>query len=153
MTPMRQLEDVFVDPFDKSSTAYCPSCNNELYFNYPLSVVRSDIARIMLSKKFQKLDIIDIDGVGTPVLKKKVSTTDNKYFASIQINESKRGPQLVIYAGKRGYNNKSQIFITPETKKMSFDHNDIMPTDIFTKVTAEFVDGTANEIRGKNAED
>jgi hypothetical protein len=41
--------------------------------------------------------------------------------------------------------------VTPETKKMSFDHKDVKPTDIFTKITAEFIDGSVNEIKRGDA--
>jgi hypothetical protein len=128
----------------------CPDCSFEYRFALPFNTAKQDVARLLDAKKYQKMEIIDIDGIGTPVLKKKVSTKDDTFFASIQINESKRGPQLVIYAGKKDLKSKSQIFITPETKKMSFDHKDVKPTDIFTKVTAEFDDGSVNEIKRKD---
>lgn len=150
MVPMREVKDPFAMVLDTSSSATCPACGYEYRFSCPLSTAKQDAHRIIVSKKFQKMDIIDIDGVNTPVLKKKVSTKDDKYFASLQINESKRGPQLVIYAGKKGSTEKAQIFVTPETKKMSFDHKDVKPTDIFTKVTAEFVDGSISEVRDRN---
>ncbi len=150
MAPMREVKNPFDFALDTSSTATCPACGNSYGFSCPFSVAKQDALRIIISKKYQKMDIIDIDGINTPVLKKRVSTKDDKYFASLQINESKRGPQLVIYAGKKGSTEKAQIFVTPETKKMSFDHKDVKPTDIFTKVTAEFVDGSISEIRDKD---
>lgn len=148
-TPMREVKDPFRLVIDQSSEVTCPDCNFEYSFNAPFQTVKQDVARLLDAKKYQKMEIIDIDGMGTPILKKKVTTKDGNFFASVQINESKRGPQLVIYAGKKGLKAKSQIFITPETKKMSFDHKDIKPTDIFTKVTAEFDDGSVNEIKRK----
>lgn len=147
MTPMREIKGPFEIVLDTSSNVMCPDCGHEYHFDLPFATAKKDVARLMLAKKYQKLDIIDIDGINTPVLKKKVSTKDDKYFASVQINESKRGPQLVIYAGKKGAKEKTQVFVTPETKKMSFDHKDVKPTDIFTKITAEFIDGSVNEIK------
>lgn len=152
MTPVREIIDPFrIVPLGNYSDVMCPDCDFEYRFELPFSTAKQDIARLMLAKKFQKLDIIDIDGIGIPMLKKKVSTKDNRYFASVQINESKRGPQLVIYAGKKGAKEKAQIFVTPETKKMSFDHKDVKPTDIFTKITAEFIDGSVNVIKRKGS--
>lgn len=147
MTPMREVNNEWRMPLDIRSDIMCPDCGFEYKFDLPLRTAKEDVLRMLSAKKYQKMDIIDIDGINTPVLKKKVSTKDDRYFASLQINESKRGPQLVIYAGKKGSAEKAQIFVTPETKKMSFDHKDIKPTDIFTKITAEFLDGSTNEIR------
>ncbi|HYF96771.1 MAG TPA: hypothetical protein VD947_01895 [Patescibacteria group bacterium] len=148
-TPMREVKDPFRIVLDQYSEVMCPDCGFEYKFDLPFNTAKQDVARLLDAKKYQKMEIIDIDGIGTPVLKKKVSTKDDTFFASIQINESKRGPQLVIYAGRKGLKTKSQLFITPETKKMSFDHKDVKPTDIFTKVTAEFDDGSVNEIKRK----
>lgn len=147
MTPMRQIEEFIGPVWSDASTAMCPDCGFEYKLNISLKTAREDIINILNAQKFRKMEMIDIDGVNTPVLKKKASSEDGKYFATVQINESKRGPQLVIYAGEKGTEGKAQIFVTPETKKMSFDHKDIKPTDIFTKITAEFVDGSINEIR------
>ncbi|MBP7857586.1 MAG: hypothetical protein WAW63_05945 [Candidatus Saccharimonadales bacterium] len=151
MTPVRKVDNPMKFALDSSSDVMCPDCDFEYHFDLPFATAKQDVARMMLAKKFQKLEIIDIDGINTPVLKKKVSTKDDKYFASVQINESKRGPQLVIYAGKKGSKEKAQVFVTPETKKMSFDHKDVKPTDIFTKITAEFIDGSVNEIKRGDA--
>ena len=152
-TPMRDEKNQFVSVFDQASIATCPVCAYRIDFPFPFATAKKDVARIMLAKKYKDADIVDIDGVNTPVLKKKVASKDDKYFASVQINESKRGPQLVIYAGKKGAKEKAQIFVTPETKKMSFDHKDVKPTDIFAKVTAEFTDGSVNEIKRKGLRD
>lgn len=149
MTPMRQINQA-ISGWDDSSVAMCPDCGFEYHLRVQLKTAKEDVFRMLGARRFRKMDMIDIDGTNTPVLKKKVSTKDDKYFASVQINESKRGPQLVIYAGKKGQKEKAQIFVTPETKKMSFDHKDIKPTDIFTKVTAEFIDESVNEIKRKS---
>ncbi len=151
MTPMRQLKRAWVSEFDDSSVAMCPDCGFEYRLDVQLETAKQDVFRMIGAQRFRKMEMIDVDGINTPVLKKKVSTKDDSYFASIQINESKRGPQLVIYAGKKGAKEKAQIFVTPETRKMSFDHKDVKPTDIFTKVTAEFVDGSVNEIKRKDS--
>ncbi len=148
MTPMRQLEDEWgVVGFVDGCTVMCPDCGFEYKLKVKLDIAKSDVLSMLDAQKFQKMEMIDVDGINTPVLKKKVSTEDEKYFASVQINESRRGPQLVVYAGKKGQKEKAQIFVTPETKKMSFDHKDAKPTDIFTKITAEFIDESVSEIR------
>lgn len=146
MTPMRQVKQV-LSAWDDSSVVMCPDCGFEYRLDIQLKTAKEDVFRMLGAQRFRKMEMIDVDGINTPVLKKKVSTKDDRYFASLQINESKRGPQLVIYAGEKGRKEKSQIFVTPETKKMSFDHKDAKPTDIFTRITADFVDGSSNEIK------
>lgn len=151
---MREITSIASNKFKFGESDFiCPNCqDSEIHLGVSYKIAKSDIESIIASGKYKKAEIIDIDGVHTPVLKKKVKSQNNKYFASVQINESKRGPQLVIYAGKRGHKAKTQIFVTPETKKMSFDHKDIQPTEIFTKVTAQFDDETVNTI-GKTQND
>lgn len=99
---------------------------------------------------YQNYKVIDIDGILTPVTKKQRVQTEDGYFCTAQIRDSKRGPQVVIYAGKKGSKEKSQIFITPEERRLSFDQNDLNPADVFTKITAEFKDGDKHIIEGKN---
>lgn len=148
-TPMREL--LKITPL-YSAQMMCPDCGHEYILKVPFRVAQEDVISIIKAKEYQKMQIIDIDGIHTPVLKKKVASKNDKYFVSVQINDSKRGPQLVIYAGKKGHKAKTQIFVTPETKKMSFDHKDIQPTEIFTKITAQFDDETINTI-GKTQND
>lgn len=94
---------------------------------------------------FAGMKTIDLDGELTPVAKAK--DKNDVYFATVQIMESKRGPQLVVYAGEKGRNDKTQIIIDPKNKKLSFDHKNIDPTDIFIKIRATFDDGTSHEIK------
>lgn len=146
-TSMREKKAPIQGVFDHSSELICPDCDFSYFFDVPFSVASADVSRIIKSKDYRKMEIIDIDGIGMPVVKKKLSVNNTDYFVTIQVNKTKRGPQIVIYAGKKGYNSKSQIFVTPETSKMSFDHNNLAPSDIFTKITADFVDGSSMVIK------
>ncbi len=96
------------------------------------------------AKVFAKMQTVDLDGELTPVAKEKLKS--DKYFLTGQIMESKRGLQVVLYAGEKGKTGKSQIFIDPGTKKVSFDHKDLSPTDVFTKITAIFDTGASYTI-------
>ena len=98
----------------------------------------------------KEYEIIDIDGMQTPVTKKIKINPNAEYFCTTQIRDSKRGPQLVIYAGKKGSNRKSQIFISEEERRLSFDQNDINPADIFAKITVESHDGTKRAIEKRS---
>ncbi len=97
------------------------------------------------AKVFKEMKLVDLDGELTPIAKEKLK--DDKYFLTGQIMESKRGLQVVLYAGEKGKPGKTQVFIEPGTKKVSFDHNDLNPTDVFTKIVATFDTGASHIIQ------
>lgn len=129
---------------------HCQGCDKK----YELKRNLHDEEKFVIGKvraiDYQDYKIIDIDGILTPVTKKQKKQTENGYFCTTQIRDSKRGPQVVIYAGKKGSKEKSQIFITPEERRLSFDQNDLNPADVFAKITAEFKDGSKHIIEDKN---
>jgi hypothetical protein len=93
------------------------------------------------SASLKDAEIVDVDGYQVPIAKATPPAKDKEYWAEVRINDTKRGKQLVVYAGKRGSSDKTQIFIDPENDKISFDQNNIHPNDVFTKVIAEFDSG------------
>lgn len=109
------------------------------------SVQRKYVMDKIDAQIFSKMATLNLDGELTPVAKAKDKS--DEYFTTAQIMESKNGPQLVIYAGKKGHPGKTQIFIDPTNKKMSFDHKDIKPTDTFLQVKATFDDGSSQELK------
>ena len=113
----------------------------------PLEDIRRYIRKKLESKQYSEAKLVDLDGLLVPVSKKdKVVTGDSEYFITSQVKNSKRGDQLVIYAGKKGSKSKPQIFIDPEHRKMSFDQNDLNPADVFVKLEATFKDGARHTI-------
>lgn len=98
------------------------------------------------AKIFKGSKALNLDDEALPIAKSKAASLDNKYFITAQLMESKRGLQAVIYAGEKGKTKKSQIFIEPETKKMTFDQNDLNPTSVFLKIEATFDDGSKHSI-------
>jgi hypothetical protein len=119
------------------------------FFDIPrsLSDEKNYVVNRIDAKIFEKMDTIDLDGELTPVAKAKDKS--DKYFATAQIMESRRGLQVVVYAGEKGKKSKSQIIIDAKNKKLSFDHKDISPTDVFLEVKATFDDGTTQTIKQK----
>jgi len=99
------------------------------------------------SKVFKAMQVVDLDGELTPIAKEKLKSPDDNYFVTAQLMQSKRGLQLVVYAGKKGSNKKTQIFIEPEVGRVAFDQRDLKPTDVFVEVKATFADGTSHEIK------
>ena len=100
------------------------------------------------AKIFAGIQTVNLDEELVPVSKEKIK--DDKYFLATQIMESKRGKQVVIYAGEKGSNEKSQIIIDKENRRLSFDQKDLNPADIFAEIKVTFKDGTKHTIQGKS---
>lgn len=98
------------------------------------------------AKVFKGAKVLNLDDEAVPIAKEKSVSKDGKYFITSQLMESKRGLQAVIYAGEKGKAQKTQIFVEPNVKKMSFDHRDLLPSEVFLEIKATFNDGTSNTI-------
>jgi len=98
------------------------------------------------AKVFKNAKVLNLDDEAIPIAKAKKASKDDKYFITAQLMESKRGLQAVIYAGEKGNPKKTQIFINPASKSMSFDHKDLHPSDIFLKIESTFDDGSKSSI-------
>ncbi|MEO6761250.1 MAG: hypothetical protein ABI220_02625 [Candidatus Saccharimonadales bacterium] len=98
------------------------------------------------AKVFKGMKVLNLDDEATPIAKDKIKSKDDKYFVTSQLMESKRGLQAVIYAGQKGSPAKTQIFISPEEKRLTFDHKDLHPSDVFLKIEATFDDGSKQSI-------
>lgn len=156
-----KLTSVGVDDFFADKMSYglkCEECGTVYNFNRTIYDEKEYVVEKLRALERKKYEIIDIDGIQTPVTKKVKINSSNKFFCTAQIRSSKRGPQVVIYAGEKGSKKKSQIFISGEERRLSFDQNDMNPTEVFSKITAEFYDGTkhtiekgqVNDIENKN---
>jgi hypothetical protein len=91
------------------------------------------------AKIFRQAKFINLDDEAIPIAEDKVSSKDNRFFVTSRLMESKTGLRLVVYAGEKG-KNKTQIFVEPKIKRLSFDQKDLHPIDVFTKLEATFSD-------------
>lgn len=94
------------------------------------------------AKIFKNLRFINLDDEAIPIAEDKKSSEDDKFFVTSRLMKSKTGLRLIVYAGEKGKKEKTQIFVEPEIKRLSFDQKDLYPTDVFTKLEATFSDGT-----------
>ena len=118
-----------------------------------INYIRNYIDKKIKSKQYSDATLVDLDGLLVPVSKKeKVVVGNTEYFLTSQVKTGQRGDQVVIYAGKKGAEGKTQIFIDPEHKRISFDQNDLNPTDIFVRLEATFRDGTSHTIQSVDKE-
>lgn len=133
-------------PEGMANVLKCPECGKQYQLPRNLNAERTFIINKVDALFFKNQKYIDLDNVALPIAKANFKSSDKKYSANIQVMESKRGLQIVVYAGKKGYKN-AQIFIEPEIKKMSFDHSDTHPDEIFAEITAKFKDGSTHTIK------
>jgi len=125
----------------------CEECANSYMFKREFNAQKQYILDKLDSKMFKNMRFINLDDEAIPIAEAKASSKDNKYFATAVLTESKVGKRLVVYAGEKGKPTKTQIFVEPEIKRLSFDQKDLHPADVFTKLEATFDNGDATVIK------
>jgi len=86
---------------------------------------------------FKEMTVLNLDDEAIPVASYELKK-DTPYWVKAKITESKSGIRLIVWAGDRLRKNKTQLFVEPEIKRLSFDQNDDHPTEIFAKIEATF---------------
>jgi hypothetical protein len=119
----------------------CPVDDEHITKKEVISTLRRRYIAHQNSNVLKGARIIDLDNVYTPILKVEPKPKDKRYSIQVEIDETPQGKKLVIYAADRQEDGKTQVFIDPQTDKLSFDSNDIHPSMIFSKVVAYFKDG------------
>lgn len=94
---------------------------------------------------FEKMKVQNFDDELIPVASEELK--DSSYWIRSKITDSKAGTRLIIWAGDRSKHNKTQLFIEPELKRLSFDQNDDHPTEVFAKVEVTFADNIKASIK------
>lgn len=126
----------------------CEECGKSIKMPRAFGDERRYVLDRVDAKIYKTMKVINLDDEAIPLAEGKYSK-DNKYFVTAIITESKIGKRLVIYAGEKGKQNKTQIFVEPEIKRLSFDQNNLHPTDVFTKIEATFSDNTIETFEKK----
>ena len=112
-----------------------------------IATMRRRFEAVIESDSLKSATYRDLDNIYTPVLKVNPKPKDDKYSIQVEIDDTPQGKKMVIYAADRSdLGNKAQIFIDPQTDKISFDSNDLHPNMIFSKVIAYFKDGKKAEL-------
>lgn len=93
------------------------------------------------ARLMKDVQIVDLDGMQVPIAVARTPLEDAEYWAEVRINKSKKGKQLVVYAGRRGASDKVQLFLDLENDKITFDQNNLHPNEVFTRVVADFDSG------------
>jgi hypothetical protein len=141
---LRPVEDINSSRYTyeySSHTLKCEDCTklykiSRSYQAEKLYVIDKLDAKIFSGQKF-----INLDDEALPIAEDKIPK-NSEYFVTSLLTQSKVGLRLVVYAGKKGGSQKTQIFVEPEIKRLAFDQRDLHPIDVFTKLEATFSDGT-----------
>jgi len=120
----------------------CPADDKEFpILKQDITLMQRRFFSTLESISLKDAEIVSIDGYQIPIAKNKTPEKDEDYWVEARINDTKKGKQLVVYAGKRGESDKAQIFIDTVNDKISFDQNNIHPNDIFVRLTGQFKSG------------
>lgn len=120
----------------------CPSDNKQFpIMNQDLYLMRRRFFSALEAIQLRDAEIVNVDGYQIPIAKARTADKDDAYWVEARINDTKKGKQLVVYAGKKGEHDKSQIFLDTENDKISFDQNNIHPSDVFVRLVGEFKSG------------
>lgn len=96
---------------------------------------------------FEKMTYINLDDTAVPVAKEELRNTD--WWVKAKVTDSKAGTRLIVWAGSKAAKNKTQLFVEPALKRLSFDQHDDHPTEVFTKIEATFKGGHSSDITEK----
>lgn len=125
-------------------------CDEGHMFKMPrvFSQEKAYIRKRLEAISYSKMETLNLDDEAIPIAKEKIKSDDDRYFVTSQLMKSKRGLQVVIYAGEKGKKQKTQIFVEPEVRRLAFDQKDLHPNEVFVDIKATFKDGSEQEISG-----
>ena len=149
--PKHKLE---MDPYtldeDPSDSTYdhlrCEECPEDYIISRDFGEEQTYVSRKLRSRDLKNIKVLNLDDEAIPLSEEKVKSKDGKYFVTALLTESKVGLRLVVYAGEKGAQGKTQIFVEPGIRRLAFDQKDIHPADVFVKLEATFNDGTSASI-------
>lgn len=144
---LRPVQDIFSSRYNFnniSRSLKCEDCENLNKIPRAYQEEKQYVLDRIDAKIFKGMKFINLDDEALPIAEGKAK--NSKYFVTALLTESKVGLRLVVYAGERGNNKKTQIFVEPEIKRLAFDQNNLHPSDIFSSIEAIFEDGTKAKI-------
>ena len=151
--PKHKLE---MDPYtydegDPSEYKYdhlrCEECSDDYIIPRDITEEQKYVGRKLKSRELKDIKVLNLDDEAVPIAESKVISKDKKYFVKAILTESKVGRRLVVYAGERGKQNKTQIFVEPSIKRLAFDQKDLHPLEIFAKLEATFKNGDTSSMK------
>lgn len=153
--PLCPKDLIVLDPYPqehrseyKNTNFKCEECQKTYPIPRKCYKEKEFVLRKLDAKVFKKMKFINLDDEAIPIAESKIPK-NSKYFVTSVLTKSKVGLRLIVYAGKKGSAEKTQIFVEPEIRRLAFDQTNLHPTDVFTKVEATFSDGTTSRLKKK----
>lgn len=143
LCPIHRMELIYNDEWGNATAGACEDCEKEYNWDSEIFAITDYLRRKLKSQAYKEADIVSIDGIQTPQVKTRVKIPEenSKYWVEARVNNSDKGRQLVLYVGEKGSNKKMQLFANLDDEKLSFDHKDRKPEEIFAAITATFPSG------------
>lgn len=111
----------------------CPRCRERIEYDNYKSII-SRCQKMLNIELFKGAQLIRLDDWYTPEVKKK-DTLHSNYWIHTDVKTDKDGDTIVvIYVGKKGDKEKVQFFLKPEKGQLTYDHKDLDPATILSKL-------------------
>lgn len=115
----------------------CIQCDFKITFDKSIEDKGSNFSDVIESKKYKDAEIVNIDWDIVRI--QRTYENDDNYWVDAKIWKNRKGEvQLMVMAWVKTKDWKVQLFLDPKNEKLSFDHNDNPPAEIFSKVIAVF---------------
>jgi hypothetical protein len=124
---------------DRSTELSCAEGPHKISLPREYGTEREYVIDKIDAKIFAQMKILNLDDEAIFVAEKELKDKESPYWIKGKVIESKAGTRLIIWAGNRNSKNKTQLFVEPDLKRLSFDQNDDHPTEVFAKVEATFI--------------
>lgn len=125
-----------------NQTLKCPRCGEPIEVD-GFEKLRNECLRILNAERFKNAKLIRVDDWYTPEVKKKIDDVPSPYWIKAQVKTDKDGDTIVVlYIGYEGEKDKVQFFIKPEKGQVTFDHKDLDPSAILTKIQVTLANST-----------
>ncbi|HOG15617.1 MAG TPA: GH32 C-terminal domain-containing protein, partial [Candidatus Absconditabacterales bacterium] len=120
----------------------CAKCGLTTTLNKSIEEKGEDFLNVLYSKNYKDAEIINLDGDLIRVQREGIK--DDDYRIDAKISKNKKGElQLMVLAGSKKEEDKTQLFLDPTHERLAFDQNDSHPREVFSKVVAIFKNSTS----------
>lgn len=131
----------------ESHSLKCQECKELHIISRSIADEKQYVIDKLDAQIFRGMRFINLDDEALPIAEDKIKSKDSKYFVTSLLTQSKTGLRLVVYAGEKGSDKKTQIFVEPDIKRLAFDQKDLHPNDVFAELEATFADGSKHKMK------
>lgn len=131
--PEIELEDSTDNSYGYQFYLSCPKCKNKIEVDNKQRLIERCL-RVLNRELFKDATLVRLDDWYTPELREKTKPSPD-YSLTTQIKTDKDGDTIVVlYVSYVGNKEKVQYFIKPEKGQITYDHKDMDPSKIISKI-------------------